>query len=135
MSDTAQSTTTYDRPESSPGVLQQAWWLTLGLLTTVGEETTRVAETLIEKGRGVDPKVAEPVRRAASEFSGAARSAGERVKRAASGFAERRRASGTPAAPTAEEFERLKEEVRELRARVMGQGGGSSEPPSTPGLA
>ncbi|HEX7087958.1 MAG TPA: hypothetical protein VF198_16480 [Vicinamibacterales bacterium] len=134
MSDTAQSTT-YDRPESSsPGVLQQAWWLTLGLLTTVGEETPRIAEALIEKGRGIDPKVAEPVRRAASEFSSAARSAGERMKRAASGFAERRRGSRA-ATPTAEEFERLKEEVRELRARVMGQGGGSSEPPSTPGLA
>ncbi|HEY8535782.1 MAG TPA: hypothetical protein VIL25_05015 [Vicinamibacterales bacterium] len=134
MSDTAHVESTYEHPASEPGMVQQAWWLTLGLLTTIGEETTRVAERLIEKGRGVDPQVAEPVRRVASEFSDAARNAGERVKRAASSFSWRRRESGA-SAPTLEEFERLKEEVRELRARVMAQGGGVSEPPSTSGLA
>jgi polyhydroxyalkanoate synthesis regulator phasin len=123
MSETARNDATYEPAAAAetPKVLQQAWWLTLGLLTTIGEGTTKAAETLIEKGRAVDPKVAEPVKRAASEVSGAARDAGERVKRAAADFAKRGR-SATPARPTAEEFEQLREEVRELRARVMAGG-------------
>ena len=123
MSDTAHNDATYEPAAAeAPNVLQQAWWLTLGLLTTIGEGTTKAAEVLIEKGRTVDPKVAEPVKRAASEVSGAARDAGQRVKRAAADFAGRGRAAAGPARPTAEEFDQLKEDVRELRARVMADG-------------
>jgi hypothetical protein len=74
----------------------------------------------------VEPNVVEPIKRAVSEMTNAAEGVGVPIGRMAAGvsnFATRvdervsrawRRTSG----PTKEEFDRLAEEVRELRARV-----------------
>ena len=97
--------------------LHQTWWLALGIVATVVEQAARVADTLVEKGRDVEPTVLRPVRRAAAEVTDAAEGAGERLRLAAARVdlpAVLHRA----ATPTKEEFDRLVEEVRELRAKV-----------------
>ena len=107
--------------EPIAGALQKAWWLALGLAATVGEQTTRAAEALVEKGRHVEPHVSDPLRRAASGMSGVAEGARSRVKRAAAGLGSVGVPAGfrgRPPAPTMKEFERLSAEVRELRSRL-----------------
>jgi hypothetical protein len=91
----------------------------LGIVATVVEQSARAADALVEKGRRFEPTVVAPVRRVASEVTGAAGGAGARLKVAASRVdlpAVMHRA----AAPTKDEFDKLVEEVRELRAKIGG---------------
>ena len=134
MGETARTEAAYppqsDTGRAGPGVLQRAWWLALGILITVGEQTTRVAETLVEKGRGAEPKV----KRAASELPGLAGEVTAGIKRAATKLAgsARRREGGT-SAPWAEEFQKLAEEVRQLRTRLTEKEGTGQSQGQDPG--
>lgn len=97
--------------------VQQTWWFTLGLVVTVVEQAARVADALVVKGREIEPTIAAPVRRAASEVSGAAGGAGARLRHAAARV-DLPSVLHRAAAPTKEEFEKLVSEVHELRARL-----------------
>ena len=122
MTDTAHAETVVpERSESGRSVIgtavQRMWWLGLGLLATVGEQTARAAEALVDKGREVEPAVLKPVRRAGSSVFDATEGAGARLRRGLGNIpvpAPLRR--GTR--PTREEFDRLAEEVRTLRDRL-----------------
>jgi polyhydroxyalkanoate synthesis regulator phasin len=100
--------------------IQQTWWLGLGLLATVGEQTSRVADALVQRGREVEPAVLKPVKRAASGVSEATESAGSRLRRMAGDLGDARIPSVLRGAarPTREEFDKLVEEMKELRARL-----------------
>jgi hypothetical protein len=125
MTDTARSETIV--PDASGrghsvigSAVQQTWWLGLGLLATLGEQTARVAGALVEKGREMEPFVMKPVRRVASEVSEATESARSRLRRVAGDLGDVRvpAALRGAARPTKEEFEKLVDEVKELRARL-----------------
>ena len=134
MTDTAQSEAVDSERSTSlsaavGATLQHSWWLALGLLATVGEQTTQVAETLIQKGRAVEPSVLNPVRRAASAMSEVAEDAGTRLRRVAARLDNVRMSTALrhPAGPTKEEFESLVEEVKDLRAKVADKMAKASE--------
>ena len=125
MTDMARSEAVFpERAERASSLIgttiRQAWWLGLGLLATAGEQTARVAEALVEKGREVEPAVLKPVRSVASGVSDVTGSAGARLRRIAADL----RDVDVPAAlrgaarPTREEFQKLVDEVKELRARL-----------------
>jgi polyhydroxyalkanoate synthesis regulator phasin len=123
MADTTRSEAFY--PESSVTAatgttFQRARWLALGLLTTLGEQTTRVAQALVEKGREVEPGVLESVKRTTSGVSEATGNVGAGLRRMTAALGEVRvpAALRRTARPTKEEFERLVEEVKDLRARI-----------------
>jgi polyhydroxyalkanoate synthesis regulator phasin len=125
MADAARSETIYpERSERGRSVIgsaiQQTWWLGLGLLATLGEQTARVAVALVEKGREMEPFVLKPVRRVASEVSEATEGASVRLRRIAGDLGDVRvpAALRGAARPTKEEFEKLVDEVKELRARL-----------------
>jgi hypothetical protein len=95
--------------------LQTAWWFSLGLLATLGEQTTRVAGGLVEKGRAVEPGVVRPMKRAASELSAAA----QRSRMSRPRLPSVRMPALLPAdGPSKEEFDRLVKEVKSLRERL-----------------
>jgi hypothetical protein len=100
--------------------IQQSWWLGLGLLATLGERTARVADVLVQKGREVEPAVLRPVKRAASSVSEATEGASARLRRVAGDVGNVRIPAVLRGAarPTREEFDKIVEEIKELRARV-----------------
>jgi hypothetical protein len=124
MADRAQSEAVFPKTSESglSGVratVQRAWWLALGVLATVGQQTTRLAGALVEKGSEVEPSVLEPVRRAAARVCDATEGAGTRLRGVVGKIGDLdvpglRRVAG----PTKEEFERLVDEVKDLRARL-----------------
>jgi polyhydroxyalkanoate synthesis regulator phasin len=100
--------------------IQQSWWLGLGLLATVGEQTARVADALVQKGREVEPAVLRPVKRAASSVSEATEGASAQLRRIAGDVGNVRIPAVLRGAarPTREEFDKLVEEIKDLRARL-----------------
>ena len=129
MAATTGARETYLQETKKPGrafgmAFRKTWWLGLGVLATLGEQTTRAASALVDKGREVEPSVVGPMRNATAGFMGAA--PGVRLRRATDALRDRvptllRRATS----PTKEEFERLQQEVRSLRERLE-NGPGSS---------
>lgn len=122
MADTLQTSSALPHRSIDPfaavgAAVQQTWWFALGLVATVVEQAARAADALVEKGREIEPTIVAPVRRAASEVSGAAGGAGARLKHAATRV-DLPSVLHRAAAPTKEEFEKLAAEVRELRARL-----------------
>lgn len=109
--------------------LRKAWWLGLGIFATVGEQTARVADALVQKGRDVEPSVVSPIKRVAGGLSNIAqkpRELGQRTSAALTTIAGAQPSEATT--PTREQFEKLAEEVRTLRQRLgeRGEGGGFS---------
>ena len=66
--------------DAAMNALRQVWWAGLGLVAVAGEEANRLAKTLVEKGREVEPGVFERSRKAADEMSHAASDVGSKIK-------------------------------------------------------
>jgi poly(hydroxyalkanoate) granule-associated protein len=71
------------RPQAEPVIdaLRHVWWAGLGLAAVAGEQTGRVLNALVEKGREVEPTVVEQGKKAGHEVSEAVGDAGERLKK------------------------------------------------------
>jgi hypothetical protein len=102
--------------------VRQTWWLALGVLAIVGEQTARAAEGLVQKGQEFEPNILEPIKRATSGIPTAAEGAGARLKVVASNLGGVARNAtetwGRSRGPTQEQFDALAAEVKELRAKL-----------------
>lgn len=61
-------------------ILHQVWLAGLGAATLAGKETAKLVDTLVEKGKEVEPTVIEKGKQVGAELSGAAQEVGTRVK-------------------------------------------------------
>ncbi len=70
------------RSQAEPVIdaLRHVWWAGLGLAAVAGEQTGRVLNALVEKGREVEPTVVEQSKRAGHEVSEAVDDVGDRLR-------------------------------------------------------
>lgn len=61
-------------------ILHQVWLAGLGAATLAGKEAATLVNTLVEKGKEVEPAVIERSKQMGAELSGAAQEVGTRVK-------------------------------------------------------
>lgn len=61
-------------------ILHQVWLAGLGAATLAGKETARLVDTLVEKGKEVEPAVIERGKQVGADLSDAAQEVGTRVK-------------------------------------------------------
>jgi poly(hydroxyalkanoate) granule-associated protein len=66
--------------EPVAGLLRGVWWLGLGTVVVVGEQTGRLVTALVERGREVEPAVIEPLKKAQGGVSAAVGEAGAGLK-------------------------------------------------------
>jgi poly(hydroxyalkanoate) granule-associated protein len=66
--------------EPGPGTMRQVWWASLGLLAVVGEQTGRLTDTLIRKGKELEPAMKEGFKKAGKEISEATGAVGTQLK-------------------------------------------------------
>jgi poly(hydroxyalkanoate) granule-associated protein len=119
-------TTTADEKRPADAVLEamrQVWWAGLGLVAVAGEQAGKIVDTLVEKGREVEPSVEEAFKKAGSQFE----QAGTRVKdfvNQRTGAAEAKLDERVAAAlnrmgfPTAEDLRDLSARMDALAARL-----------------
>jgi len=60
--------------------LRHVWWAGLGLAAVAGEQTGRVFDALVERGKQVEPSVVEQGKKAGQEVSEAVNDVGEKLK-------------------------------------------------------
>ena len=60
--------------------LRHVWWAGLGLAAVAGEQTGRVIDALVERGKQVEPTVIEQGKKAGQEVSEAVNDVGEKLK-------------------------------------------------------
>jgi poly(hydroxyalkanoate) granule-associated protein len=103
--------------------MRQVWWAGLGLVAVAGEQAGKIVDTLVEKGREVEPSVEEAFKKAGSQFE----QAGTRVKdfvNQRTGAAEAKLDERVAAAlnrmgfPTAEDLRDLSARMDALAARL-----------------
>ncbi|MGE5569714.1 MAG: phasin family protein [Rhodospirillales bacterium] len=61
-------------------VLRHVWWAGLGLAAVAGEQTGRVFDALVERGKQVEPTVVEQGKKAGQEVSEKVNDVGEKLK-------------------------------------------------------
>ncbi|HWR54778.1 MAG TPA: phasin family protein [Bryobacteraceae bacterium] len=74
-------------------ILHQVWLAGLGAATLAGKETAKLVDTLVEKGKEVEPGVIDRGKQMGAELSGAAQEVGSRVKDVASRVGKRAEAA------------------------------------------
>jgi poly(hydroxyalkanoate) granule-associated protein len=70
------------RPQIEPVIdaLRHVWWAGLGLAAVAGEQTGRVFNALVEKGKELEPTVVEQSRKASHEVTETASEVGDKLK-------------------------------------------------------
>ncbi len=68
------------RVEPVIDALRHVWWAGLGLAAVAGEQTGRVFDALVEKGRELEPTVVEQGKKAGHEVSEAVGDVGDKFK-------------------------------------------------------
>jgi poly(hydroxyalkanoate) granule-associated protein len=110
--------------------LQHVWWAGLGLAAVAGEQGERLLQTLVEKGKEVEPTVREQSRKVkegmeevvddvGARLKGVAEAIGRGAGKAESAFDEK--VSGAfqrMGFPTREDIESLKRKIDDLTARL-----------------
>lgn len=66
--------------EPGAGTMRQVWWASLGLLAVAGEQTGRLVDTLVRKGKELEPSVKEGFKKASQEISEATGTVGTQLK-------------------------------------------------------
>lgn len=124
MNSTAMENTSQAGPagatrEASEGPLRQIWWASLGLLAVADEQTGRLMETLIQKGKQVEPSVKEGVRKAGKGIRETTEAVGAQLKDLGEGIEEKVSATvKRMGVPSKNEIESLSRKVDELSTRV-----------------
>jgi poly(hydroxyalkanoate) granule-associated protein len=60
--------------------MRQVWWASLGLLAVAAEQTERLVDTLIRKGKELEPSMKEGFKKAGKEISEATGTVGTQLK-------------------------------------------------------
>ena len=110
--------------------LQNVWWFSLGLVVVTGEQTAKLVNTAVERGKGVEPSLKPPFQKAERGLSEALSGVGTRLKGVGSALGkgagavesaldERISAALARAgAPLMTQMEELKGKVEELTAKL-----------------
>lgn len=82
MENTSQASLAGTQTTSEPGAgtMRQVWWASLGLLAVVGEQTERLLDTLVKKGKEFEPSMKEGFKKAGQEISEATGTVGTQLK-------------------------------------------------------
>lgn len=99
------------------GVFHNVLLAGLGLITVVGQQSGRIVGALIQKGRRVEPKVADGLRRAGQEIGGAVGGVGRGVAGATTGWMPRGD-GGTAKEVLEDRVEELTRTVEELASKI-----------------
>ena len=80
--DTPNEQTGERRSQAEPVIdaLRHVWWAGLGLAAVAGEQTGRVFDALVEKGRELEPTVVEQGKKAGHEVSEAVGDVGDKFR-------------------------------------------------------
>ena len=66
--------------EPAAGAIRQVWWLSLGLLAVAGEQTGRILDVLIRRGKEFEPSVYQGFKKVGKDISDAAGAVGTQLK-------------------------------------------------------
>jgi poly(hydroxyalkanoate) granule-associated protein len=67
--------------EPAGGAIRQVWWVSLGLLAVAGEQTGRILDVLIRRGKEFEPSMYQGLKKAGKEVSEAVGTFGTHLKR------------------------------------------------------
>lgn len=124
MNSTAMENTSQTGPagatsEASEGPLRQVWWASLGLLAVVDEQTGRLLDTLIQKGKEFEPSVKDGFKKAGKGIRETTEAVGTQLKDLGEGIEEKVSATvKRMGVPSKDEIESLSRKVDELGTRV-----------------
>lgn len=119
MESTSQTGPAGATSEASEGPLRQVWWASLGLLAVADEQTGRLMDTLIQKGKEFEPSVKEGARKAGKGISETTDALGTRLKGLREGIEDKVAAAvKRMGVPSKDEIDSLSQKVDELTTRV-----------------
>lgn len=123
-------TATQTASEPAGGTIRQVWWVSLGLLAVAGEQTGRILDVLVRRGKEFEPSMYQGFKKAGKEISEAVGTFGTQLKRTGQkvGKAPEKAESlvdqGLSAVsqrmgvPSRDEIRTLNQKVDELTARI-----------------
>jgi len=119
MENTSQANPAGATSEAGPGAMRQVWWATLGLLAVVDEQTVRLVDTLVQKGKEYEPSVKEGFKKAGKGIRETTEAVGTQLKDLGEGIEEKVSATAKRmGVPSKNEIESLSRKVDELSTRV-----------------
>lgn len=82
MEHTSQASVAGTQTTSEPGAgtIRQVWWASLGLLAVAGEQTERLVDTLVRKGKELEPSMKEGFKKASKGITETTGAVGTQLK-------------------------------------------------------